>query len=222
MITLLSIILGLLVLSVLVFIHEFGHFIAAKANGIRVIAFSIGFGRPIWKIKRKDTEYLISSIPFGGYVKMAGENIEDRKGESDEFYSKSIPQRISVALAGPLFNYIAAILMLWIMFIIGIERPTYLEKPVVGAIEKNSPASEAGFISGDSIITINGRSIGDWIEIEEILARGEKSYSFEIIRNGEKYSLLLKKPESEKKEVNWGLHPPLPAKFTLGLRCFSF
>lgn len=212
MINLLSIILGLLVLSILVFIHELGHFIAAKVNGIRVISFSIGFGKPIWKIKGKETEYLISSIPFGGYVKMAGENIEERKGNSDEFYSKSIPQRISVALAGPLFNYIAAILMLWIVFIVGIERPVYLEKTVVGAVEKNTPAFNAGFMTGDSIVTVNGKSIGDWIEIEEMFSRMEKSYNIEIIRNGEKHSLLLKKPESDKKEVNWGLHPSLPAK----------
>jgi regulator of sigma E protease len=113
-ISILSIILGLLVLGFLVFIHELGHFLAAKWCGIRVLAFSIGFGNPIIKKSFKGTEYRISSIPFGGYVKMAGENPEEgRVGAPDEFPSRPVWQRAIVAIAGPLANYVTGMLMLW-------------------------------------------------------------------------------------------------------------
>lgn len=214
MTSVLSIILGLLVLGILVFIHELGHFIVAKMCGIRVLAFSLGFGNPIFKKEVNGTEYRIGTVPFGGYVKMAGENPEEVEGGVDEFQSKPVWQRASVAIAGPLFNYVSAFIMLWIMFIVGTERPVYLERPVVGAVADTSIAYEAGLRAGDSIVAINDKPIADWESVETAFAQQEREYSVEAIRAGEKVRALMKMKRDGSalpKDPTGGLSASLPA-----------
>jgi regulator of sigma E protease len=212
---LLSVILGIIVLGILVFIHELGHFLAAKSCGIRVLAFSLGFGNPLFKKTIKGTEYRISAIPFGGYVKMAGENPEDEHhGTPDEFQSKPVWQRMIVALAGPFFNYVSAILMLWIMFIAGTERPLYMERPVVGAVKDSSIALNAGLLPGDSIIAINQKTIDDWEAVENAFAQQERIYTIEYLRSGKpRTSKMEMKPSGSSlpKDPTGGLLPALPA-----------
>lgn len=217
MTALLSVILGLLVLGVLVFIHELGHFLAAKACGIRVLAFSLGFGKPLITKLMDGTEYRISAIPFGGYVKMAGENPDDeRTGASDEFQSKPVWQRMIVAIAGPLFNYVSAFFMLWVLFMTGIERPLYLERPVVGAVTPGSVAQNAGIVAGDSIATINGKSVADWEAVEQAFVLQEPEYTLTVFRNDTSLSInmVMKRAEKDslfKKDITGGLLPALPA-----------
>ncbi len=215
MTSLLSIILGLVVLGILVFIHELGHFLAAKRFGIKVLAFSLGFGTPLYRRTINGTEYRIGAIPFGGYVKMAGENPEEeRTGSADEFHSKPVWQRMGVAIAGPLFNYISAFIMLWVMFIAGIERPLYLDSPVIGAVVEGSVAELAGLVPGDSIAEVNGRRVYDWEEVETSFARQERSYTISVLRHGKRINFTLEMQPvgaALPKSPTGGLLPALPA-----------
>lgn len=215
MTSILSVVLGLLVLGFLVFIHEAGHFLAAKWCGIRVLAFSLGFGNPIIKKTYKGTEYRISSIPFGGYVKMAGENPDEgRAGASDEFTSKPVWQRAFVAIAGPLANYITGMLMLWIMFMYGVQQPVYYDRPIIGAIADTSAASSAGLQAGDSLISINDKNINNWNDVDAAFALQEKNYEVVVFRDGQKktFQLNLKRNgELFPKDITGGILPPLPA-----------
>ncbi len=211
----LSVVLGLIVLGILVFIHELGHFLVAKWCGIKVLAFSLGFGAPLYKRTIGDTEYRIGTVPFGGYVKMAGENPEEEQSDSpDEFHAKPIWQRMSVALAGPAFNYISAIFMLWVMFMVGTERPLYLERQVIGSVADSSIAYDAGLRAGDSITAINGKAVGDWESVETAFAQQERTYSVEYVRNGiAGIAAMRMKPSTGglPKDPTGGLLPPLPA-----------
>ena len=190
---LLAIIIGLIVLSVLVFVHELGHFIAAKSCKIRVLAFAIGFGRTLFKWKRGDTEYRVNAIPFGGYVQMAGENpAGERSGADDEYHTKPIWQRAIVALAGPVANMIFAIFTLWAAYIHGIDRPTFLDSAKVGVVQKNSPAEAAGFLAGDSILSINGAPISTWDQVDNHISQQLGSgYKIAFLRDGKPMELSL-------------------------------
>src|SRR5215470_134271 len=153
-----------IVLGAMVVIHEFGHFIVAKSFGIRVDVFSVGFGKRLWGFKKGDTDYRISLVPLGGYVKMAGENLdEQRTGEPYEFMSKPKWQRFCVAIAGPAMNILTALAIPAVMAMMHHEVPAYLDKPtVVRAVEPNSPAELAGVQPGDLISKIDGKSEPSW------------------------------------------------------------
>lgn len=211
----LPVILGIIVLGILVFIHELGHFLAAKWCGIRVLAFSLGFGTPIIKKEFRGTEYRISAIPFGGYVKMAGENPEEEKeGAADEFTSKPVWQRAFVAFAGPAANMISSLLMLWFMFSWGVERPLYYENMIIGAVEKNSPAEQAGIRAGDSLISISGRPARSWEDIDAAFVQQDREYSLTYMRDGQTFTTVMKMKKSDDlipKDFTGGIMPPFPA-----------
>src|ERR1700690_2967096 len=120
------------VLGIMILVHEFGHYAAAKSFGVRVDVFSIGFGKRLMGFKRGDTDYRISALPLGGYVKMAGDNpLEERKGEPDEFLSKPRWQRVLIALAGPSMNIILAIVLMAGIYMHGSKEPAFLDQPMV-------------------------------------------------------------------------------------------
>ena len=139
-------------LGVLVFIHELGHFLLARWNGVRVLTFSLGFGPKLLKVQRGDTEYCISAIPLGGYVKMAGENPDDpHTGADDEFLAKSKWQRFQILIAGPVMNILLAVVLLAAVLMQGADVLAYLDQPaVVGAVQPGSPAEKAGIRPGDT------------------------------------------------------------------------
>jgi regulator of sigma E protease len=149
-------------ISVLVAVHEYGHYIVGRWTGMKVLRFSIGFGKPIWtRIGGKDrTEYCISAIPLGGYVRF----LDTREGpipESDEgraFNQRPVPQRIAVLLAGPAFNFLFAIVAYWALFVYGI--PTLV--PAVGEVEPGSYAAQAGLEQGDRIVGVGDVETADW------------------------------------------------------------
>src|ERR1700678_50066 len=146
------------VLGFMILIHEFGHFAAAKAFGVRVHVFSIGFGKRLVGFRRGETDYRISALPLGGYVKMAGENpLEARTGATDEFMSHPRWQRFVIAIAGPAMNILLAIGLLTVVFMVHYERPDFFDKPAeIGWVVDNSPAAKAGIEQGDRIVRIDG------------------------------------------------------------------
>src|SRR5512135_1831204 len=136
----------LFVLGVLIFVHELGHFIAARRIGVRVLTFSLGFGQKVLSFRRGETEYCVSAIPLGGYVKMAGETPDEPlTGRDDEFLSKSKWQRFQVLIMGPVMNILLAFVLTWVVLLRGAEIPAYLDRaPIVGAVPQGSPADRAG------------------------------------------------------------------------------
>ena len=159
------------VLGVLIFIHELGHYLVAKRLGIRVEVFSLGFGRRLLGFKRGATDYRISLIPLGGYVKMAGENPEEElTGSAEEFLSRPKLHRFAVAIAGPLMNIGLAILLLTITFMVGIDVRSHLaESPIIGSVRFDSQAEKAGLLIGDRILSINGTETPTWKDAEFVI-----------------------------------------------------
>src|ERR1700692_3707330 len=147
-----------IVLGIMVLVHEWGHFIVAKSFGVRVEIFSIGFGTRLWGYKRGDTDYRLSALPLGGYVKMAGDNpLEDRKGDPDEFLSKPRWQRVLIALAGPAMNIVLSVILVAGIYVRGSKQPAFLDRPMdlVGVLQ-DSPAQKAGLMAGGGLVSGTG------------------------------------------------------------------
>jgi regulator of sigma E protease len=190
-----------LVLGVLIFVHELGHFLVARWYGVRVLTFSLGFGPKILKLVRGGTEYCISAVPLGGYVKMAGENSQDeRVGAPDEFLSKSKWIRFQVYLAGPLMNVVLAVVILTIVLAGGADVPKYTSAaPVIGSVADGSPAAKAGIQAGDRIVSVDGRDVPTWDAMQmAVLPKANQQLSIVIARGGAQQSLTVV-PASETK-----------------------
>jgi regulator of sigma E protease len=158
------------VLGVLVFVHELGHFLAAKRVGIRVLKFQLGFNPTIASYKWGETEYSIGALPLGGYVKMAGENAEDVKDRSTldpgDFMSKTKWERFQVLVMGPAMNLLLAVFVLAFVLYRGTAVPAYEDQPpVVGSVEAGSPAAKAGIERGDRITTVAGGRVDTWKDV---------------------------------------------------------
>src|ERR1700756_3798484 len=152
------------VLGFMILIHEFGHYAVAKLLGVRVEQFAIGFGKRLFGFRKGDTDYRINALPFGGYVKMSGENpMDERSGDPREFMSHSRWDRFLIAIAGPVMNILLAIVLLTGVYMVHYEHPVYLDKPaVVQGVRKDSAAEQAGIQSGDRIIKIDGIENPTW------------------------------------------------------------
>jgi regulator of sigma E protease len=149
-------------------VHEFGHFIAAKRIGVRVEKFSFGFGPKLFSVHRGDTEYLVSAIPLGGYIKMAGDEPgESLTGKSFEFLSRSIWERFQVIFAGPLLNYVLAFLIFSVIFMFG--SPTLTTE--VGSLLKDYPAEKSGLMVGDKVVRADGKDVKYWEDMTEIIRK---------------------------------------------------
>ncbi len=158
-----SLLAFIVAISVLVAVHEYGHYLVGRLAGMKVLRFSIGFGKPIWKRiggGSDRTEYCISAIPLGGYVRFldSREGPVDPSDEGRAFNQRPIPARIAVLLAGPGFNFAFAILAYWLLFVYGV--PTV--KPAIGDVQPGSYAAEAGLESGDRIIAVGDADTADW------------------------------------------------------------
>ncbi len=188
------------VLGVLVFVHELGHFMAARWNGVRVLTFSLGFGPKLLKFRRGDTEYCLSAVPLGGYVKMAGENPEDpRSGQPDEFLSKSKWQRFQILIMGPAMNLILAVVVLAVVLMQGASAPAYMNRPaLVGVVQAGSPAERAGVGPGDIITRLGSADIATWEQLEMAVAsRPEREVEMVVIRGGREQRLTIRPDTTE-------------------------
>jgi regulator of sigma E protease len=175
------------VLGIMILVHEWGHFVAAKLAGVRVEVFSFGFGARIFGVKRGDTDYRLSALPFGGYVRMAGDNpVEERTGAPYEFLSKPRWVRVLIAIAGPAMNILLAFLIFWgIFWLKGVPEPEYLQQtPQVAAMPQNPPIA-TGIQAGDRIVAVNGVKTATWDKVFEQIAKAKPGSSAEItvIRN---------------------------------------
>jgi regulator of sigma E protease len=172
---------------VLIFVHELGHFLAARRLGVRVLTFSLGFGPKILKFTRGDTEYCVSAIPLGGYVKMAGESPDDpRSGAPDEFLSKTKWERFQVLIMGPVMNIVLAVVVMAIVLAQGAEVPAYEDQPpVVGAVKMNSAGERAGIVPGDRILTVAGDDVPTWKDMAiAISMKANRSVAVTLDREG--------------------------------------
>ncbi len=178
-----GILVSLLVLSGLIFFHELGHYLAAKLMGVYVEIFSIGFGKRLFTFKKFNTEWSISAIPLGGYVRMKGQDDSDptkKSDDSDSYTTKTPLQKIFILFSGPAFNFLIAFLC---YFIVALGEPPILS-PVIGGIIKNSPAEIAGFDINDTIVSINGAKIETWKEMTHHISKAKGDLQVGLLRNG--------------------------------------
>jgi regulator of sigma E protease len=176
-----------MVLGIMIFIHELGHFMAAKAFGVRVLVFSLGFGKSLLHIKRGETDYRISALPFGGYVKMAGDDpSEVREGRPWEFLGQPRWRRFVIVVMGPAMNVVLAIVLLTGLYKFHFQRPAYLDRPArVGDVEAGSPAAQANIQPGDLILRFGSQENPKWEDLAlKILTSVNEAIPLELERNG--------------------------------------
>ena len=176
-------------LGVLVFVHELGHFTVAKRIGVRVLRFSIGFGPVIFSRRRGETEYALSAVPMGGYVKMLGEDEEGEEvvapeEEERSFANQSVASRAAIVFAGPGMNLVFAFVVYALLFIaVGVDMPS--NAPVVGGVTPGLPAAETGLLAGDRITAVNGQSITTWEELSKsVLGSNGERLHLQVEREG--------------------------------------
>src|SRR5258705_657289 len=194
----------LFVLGVLVFVHELGHFVAARRIGVRVLTFSLGFGPKLVSTRRGDTEYAISAIRLGGYVKMAGESVDDpRSGAPDEFLSKTKWQRFQVLIMGPVMNILLAVVVMAVVFAQGAEMPAFHDQPpVIGSVKPGSPGDKAGLRRGDRVLSVADMPVETWDTFDvEIGTRPNRDIDLTYLRDGETKSTSLQSSSQGRFEV---------------------
>lgn len=194
--------IALLILSFLIFFHEFGHFVVARICGVKVEVFSIGFGKKLLSVHFRGTQYALSLIPLGGYVKLKGQDmsqdLQDSESsnlthpseshfDNDSYLAKTPIQRIAILLAGPMSNFILAFILY--MFV-GLGGNLAL-LPIVGEVKEGFPAYVAGMQSGDKILAVNGQGIKAWRELDSLIARSVGEIELELERAGQRYFVQL-------------------------------
>ena len=209
-----DIVSAVFVLAILIIVHEFGHFSAAKALGIEVEVFSIGFGPRLFGLRRKRTDYRISVLPLGGYVKMVGENPhEPLKGRKEEFLSRSKRERFLVLIMGVGLNILLAIVLMTVVFWVGVETPAYLEeKPTIGWVAPDSPGAKSDIRPGDTVLSINNRKISTWEELQMIInTSGNQNLLLTLERRGEIITTSLTPQSVPPRDIGYaGLIEPIP------------
>ncbi len=184
----------LVLIGILVWVHEFGHFLFAKLFGVKVEVFSIGFGPPLIKKKLGETVYQIALLPLGGYVKLYGEEDSGEvRNDPRSFYAKPPWQRILIAFGGPLFNFLFAVVVFWALFLRPQEVPAYvLNPPVVERVEPNSIASKVGLKPGDRIVAVDGKEVRSWEELDKLLRwKVGNTVILTVERNGKRIDLKV-------------------------------
>ncbi len=217
-----TILTAAVVLGVLIFVHELGHFLVAKRSGVGVLKFSLGFGPKLIGIKRGETEYLLSAFPLGGYVKMIGEDPGDESAEAADpkrsFSRKGVGTRARIILAGPAANLLLPVAIFWGIFTFA-GQPYFL--PIVGTPEKDSPAAQAGLAAGDEVKALDGRPIARWEEIKAaVQASSGRALRLTLVRSGQTVEMSVTPRAMKTRDVfgqeieawDLGLHPLLSTR----------
>jgi len=208
-----NILVFLFLLGVLIFVHELGHFSVARLFGIRVLVFSLGFGPRLFGIKRGSTDYRISAIPVGGYVKLAGETPEDESsGGGDEFLARPRYQRLLVLVMGATLNVLLAIGIWWVLLQTGMEEPAYYHQAaVVGGVEDGSPAAQAELRVGDRIVSIDGTPVTSWKQLHtEVTLSPDQQRTLEVERAGTRLEAVIRLASSTRYQLGYaGIRPRL-------------
>ena len=185
----------IVVLGILIFVHEFGHFIVARQLGVGVTKFSFGFGPKLAGVRRGETEYLISAVPLGGYVKLVGENEGDEVSPEERgkaFFHKPVWVKMAVVAAGPAGNLLFAILVFWVVFLSGVPTLT----PKIGKVMPDTPAARAGLKAGDLVVRVGEKKITTWEELADgIKASGAGKELPLTVRRGEEEIRVTVRPE---------------------------
>jgi regulator of sigma E protease len=209
-----DIVVVVLVLGLMIFVHELGHFLAAKLFRVKVLIFSLGFGPPLLHSTRGDTDYRIAALPIGGYVKMAGDDPSaNRQGDPGEFLAKPRWQRFVVVVMGPTMNVLLAVLLLEGLYKFHYQKPAYEEEPArVGDVEAGSPAGQIGVMPGDLVVRIGKQQNPTWedVEMKTLTAVGE-ALPLEVERDGQTLHLTLTPRAEGPDRVGYaGLYPYAP------------
>ncbi|MBP2674847.1 MAG: zinc metalloprotease, partial [Deltaproteobacteria bacterium] len=180
----------IVVLGILIFVHEFGHFIVARKLGVGVTKFSFGFGPKLFGVQRGETEYLVSAIPLGGYVKLIGESETEEvpPGQVERSFShKPIWVKMAVVAAGPIGNLLFAVLVFWVVFLGGV--PSLTTK--IGDVLPDTPAARAGILKGDLVVRIDGDPVTNWEELATRIKSGSpgRPLSFTLLRDGKEMTI---------------------------------
>ncbi len=214
-VTVMFFVYAMVLLGILIFVHELGHFILAKALGVKVLKFSLGFGPKIIGRTYGDTEYLISALPLGGYVKMLGEDPNEGQGEGDKqsdgqpvelseddkkrsYGFQPVWKRFSIVFFGPLFNLFFAVLVFFCIFVNGVP---YL-LPEIGEITADSPAIRHGLMKGDSIVEINGKQIARWDDMTSIIHNNPgREVSLKVKRDASVFDMTITPEKKMVKDI---------------------
>lgn len=196
-----TLIMAIVFLGIVIFVHEFGHFISAKIVGVRVLKFSLGFGPRIAGFRYKETEYLISMVPLGGYVKMLGEEPGSELSEDEKRYSfshKPVSKRAIIVFSGPFFNLLFACIVFFFVFIHGVPVLT----PTIGEVMEGSSAFSAGLKKGDLVVAVNDREIKEWNELQSIVQKSPgKELNLRIKRGEEMLSVKVTPKKTKIKNI---------------------
>ncbi len=209
---LLSLLAFALILGTLIVLHEAGHFLAARAVGAEVEVFSVGFGRRLWGFVRGGTEYRISAIPLGGYVRVRGLGPDESRREEDPGELLPRWKRAAILLAGPATNVAAAVAFLAVAFVLGVEVPAYRAQPaVIGWVEPGSPAEAAGVLPGDTVVALDGTPVESWRDLETALVTaGGRRVEVELRRDGERLRVAMRPERDSRYGFGYaGILPPL-------------
>lgn len=214
-----TILAGILMLGILVFVHELGHFAVAKLAGVKVLKFSLGFGPRLVSRQWGETEYMICAIPLGGYVQMLGEGSEENLPISEEersrsFAEKSVGRRLAIVGAGPFMNLVLPFVVLPLAFLVGIQLPAYLDEPAcVGYVLPQSPADEAGLQRGDCIVAVGEQPIESWRAADKaLLAQAGKAPVLAVQRGAVGETVVVAAADSAAEGLqSLGLAPPQAA-----------
>ena len=191
----------LVLLGALIFVHEFGHFIVSKAVGVKVLKFSLGFPPALIKRKWGETEYILSWIPLGGYVKLLGEDSDAESEVPPEEAHRAYPNqpilsRMAIIVAGPLFNYLFAVILLITAYLVGLPVLT----SQIGQVLDKGPAMQAGLKTGDQIVAINGEKIWRWDDMRRMIEQNPgKEMDITVERDGKQIPIQITPSKSEQK-----------------------
>jgi regulator of sigma E protease len=209
-----DVVVVVLVLGLMIFVHELGHFLAAKFFRVKVLVFSLGFGPRLLHWTRGDTDYRISALPFGGYVKMAGDDPSaDRQGDPGEFLAKPRWQRFMVVVMGPIMNILLALVLLTGLYKFHYQKPAYEEQPArVGDVEADSPASQIGLRPGDLVLRLDNLQHPKWEDLDiKILTTVGEAMPLEVKRDGQTLNMTLTPRAEGPSRVGYaGLYPYAP------------